>query len=167
MATGHIILDVSAARLPSSGAATKETVYGTNFPFVQLDFDGASDEAVYWGFRMPSNYASAPVLKIQWKSSDTAGSNVVWASQLNAYTPGTDTANYETDTLATADTVTATDSTSAHAIVEASITISNTDSLAAGDAVILKLYRDADNGSDTLNSIDAEVVNVMLQYTTS
>lgn len=167
MATGHIILSTSNANLPSASACSQEIVFGTNFTFTQLNFDGATDEKAFWHFRMPSDYSSSPVVKIQWKSSGTSSADVVWATQLNAYTPGSDTANYETDTLATADTATTADSTSAHVIVETSISISNTDSLSAGDAVVLLLFRDADNASDTLNSIDAEVVNVMLQYTTT
>jgi hypothetical protein len=134
--------------------------------FVQLLFDPTTDEHAYWTFRMPANYASGPVLKLQWKANATTG-DVVWVGRLAAITPAdADTPNEKA--LASANsTTTSVNATEARRLVETSITLTNADNVAAGDEVTLLVHRDADNGSDTLNSNDAELVTVTLEYTTT
>lgn len=173
MATGTLILPLQGA-VPADGStnnAAPEIVRvkgSASAPaphFVEARFDAAADEHLWWVFRMPSDYASAPVVKLQWKSNATSNS-AVWGTRLGAVTPAdTDTPN-EHATATAQTTTTATNTTEARRLNETSITITNTDSVAAGDWVALLVYRDADNGSDNL-AVDAELCAVSLDYTTS
>lgn len=174
MATGSILLPIIGAILPdgstNNAAAQFERVKSSaaapSLHFVQLLFDPSADEHAYWTFRMPANYASGPVLKLQWKANATTG-DVVWVGRLAAITPAdTDTPNEKA--LASANSATTSvNATEARRLVETSITLTNADSVAAGDWVTLLVHRDADNGSDTLNSNDAELVSVTLEFTTT
>lgn len=173
MATGSILLSIAGATPPdgSTNNAAPEIIRvkgSASAPaphFVEARFDAAADEHLWWQFRMPSDYASAPVVKLQWKANATANS-CVWGCRLGAVTPAdTDTPN-EHATATAQTTTTATNTTEARRLNETSITITNTDSVAAGDWVALLVYRDADNGSDNL-AVDAELVAVTLDYTTA
>ena len=174
MATGTILLPIIGAVLPdgsTNNAAAqferiKSSASAPSLHFVQLLFDPTTDEHAFWAFRMPANYASGPVLKLQWKGNATTG-NVVWVGKLAAVTPAdTDTPNEKAlgaDNSAT----TGVNGTEARRLVETSITLTNADSVVAGDWVVLCVFRDANNASDTLNSNDAELVAVSLEYTTT
>lgn len=145
-------------RIKSSGAAPSPT-------FSQLLFDATTDEHWFWTFRMPVNYASSPVAKLQWKANSTSNS-VVWCVSIAAVTPAdTDTPN-EHASATTNSATTAVNATEARRLVETSITLTNADSVAAGDLVIVTVFRDANNGSDTC-TVDAELVAVSIEYTTT
>lgn len=173
MATGSILLPINGATLPdgsSNNAAAqfnrvKSSAAAPSLHFVELLFDPATDEHAYWTFRMPANYASAPVLKLQWKANATAN-DVVWVGRLAAVTPAdVDTPNEKA--LGSANSATTTvNTTEARRLVETSITLTNADGLVANDWVTLLVHRDADSGSDTC-TVDAELVSVTLEYTTT
>lgn len=117
---------------------------------------------------MPQDYASGAALKIQWSgaASTSVSHTVVWAAQVMAMTPDTD-GDMNTDSYDTANTVT--DDilgTTSRRIQEASLTLTNADSVAAGDYVSIKFFRDADNGSDDLTE-DAWLWGLALEYTTT
>lgn len=137
----------------------------TNFPVIGLAFNGATDEFAYWRFRANDYTSGNLTLTIAWYADSTTSGDVIWGARIAAITPNTDTQDVETDTLATASTVT--DShlgTTAQRLHTADITISNLDSLAADDDVVLELYRDANAAGDTLNNVDAIVVWCNLFY---
>ena len=149
---------------PSTGYATMNVRNGTNFPVAALDFDAAADEAAFFFFRASLYGSGNLTIGIDWYADTASSGDVVWGAQLAAITPNTDTQDIETDALATANTVT--DShlgTTGQRLHRAEITVSNLDSLAADDWVALRLYRDADNGSDTMAG-DASVVLVSVSY---
>jgi len=164
MATVYHTFEPAAGVPPASGYATLDVIAGTNFPVPVLDFDAATDEAIFFIFRA-INYASGNVtVDLDWYADTAASGDVVWAAQLAAITPDTDTQDIETDALATANTVT--DShlgTTDQRLHRASITVSNLDSIAADDWVVLKVYRDADNGADTMTG-DASLALVTVSY---
>lgn len=164
MATGTILLPILAAVPDATNPPA--LLFSTSRPY--FAFDATTDEIVYWTLRLPENYASAAALKVQWSgaSSTTATDTVVWGCQVMAMTADTDGA-MDSDSYDTANTVS--DDilgTTAKRIQEASLTLTNFDSAAAGDYVALKLYRDADNGSDDLAE-DAWLWAVSLEYTTT
>mgnify|MGYP001572815021 CR=1 FL=1 len=72
-----------------------------------------------------------------------------------------DAQSVETDGLATATTATTTVNGTARGPNETSVTISNLDSIAAGDWVCIKFYRDAD--ADNMAG-DASLVGLALSY---
>lgn len=173
MATGTIICSIPGGTPPdgssSNASAQPDRIKSSGASpspvFSQLLFDPSTDEHWMWTFRMPGDYASAPVLKLQWKANATSNS-VVWAARLAAITPAdVDTPNEKASGSANSAT-TAVNATEARRLVETSITLTNADSVAAGDWVCLTVYRDADNGSDNC-SVDAELVAVSLEYTTT
>ena len=173
MATGTIILPIGGAVLPDGSASnaaaqfqrTKSTAAAPAAHFIELLFDPSTEESAYWSFRMPADYSSSLVAKLQWKANVTANS-VVWGVQVYAVTP-TDADTPNEHALATTNTATtAANTTEARRLVETSITLTNADSVAAGDFVIIRVYRDATNGSDGVTS-DAELVAVSIEYTTT
>ena len=166
MATVKIPLSVLAATPASTNGASHKTFAGTNFPVRSLAFDAATDEAVFWQFRAASYGSGNLTLKLMWyaDTSSPGSGDVIWGAQLAAITPNTDSQDVETDSLATANTVTDTHlGTTGQRIHECSITISNLDSLAADDLVFLRVYRDADAAGDTMTG-DALLVEAELSY---
>lgn len=173
MTTGTILLTPGSAVLPDGSASNlapgatrrKGSETAPAKFFLTLDFDAAQRESAYWTFRMPSNYASGPVVKLQWMANATSGS-VVWDAQIGAVTPADADTPIEHVLAAVTAATTAANTTEARRLVETSITLANLDSLAAGDLVVLCLYRDGANGSDT-TTVDAEVVALAVEFTTT
>jgi hypothetical protein len=172
MATGAIVLPPSAAILPDGAASNLppavQRIKGSGTPpvyYYQLAFDASQEEWAVWQFRMPADYASAPVAKIQYKMTSATSGNVVWTVRIAAITPG-DAVSVSAKTFATADSVTDAVPGTVGYLDEASLTMTNTDSVAAGDLVLVRLARDGANASDTATG-DAECVGITLQYTTT
>ena len=137
---------------------------GTNFPLAALAFDAAGDEAAFWMFKAVSYGSGNVTCDIYWYADTASSGDVIFDAQLAAITPNTDSQDVETKSFATANSVT--DShlgTTGQRLHQATITISNLDSIAANDIVWLRLNRDANNGSDTMAG-DCLVVLVTLSY---
>jgi hypothetical protein len=175
MATGSVLLPVGAAILPDGStnnlAPAVQRVKGsaanpTPF-FLQLAFDASSDEFCMWSFRMPADYASGPILKVQFKMVSAITGNVVILCRVAAITPG-DATDADAKAFGSANTsaATAVPATTAGKIGEISLTLTNNDSLAANDFVIVRLTRLGSDAGDTAAG-DMEVVAVSLEYTTA
>ena len=177
MPTGEVLLWPGALTLPdgTSGNAFAQAqvikstgTAPTNGPvlhFTELLFDGTTDEHVFFPFMMPGDYSSGGTLVLNWKrASGTGAANVVWKGAVAAITPGgTEVPN--TKSLNTVATVTTAAGTTSQAEQTSSITLTM-DAAVAGDSVDIMLGRDADNASDTLNAVDAQVRTVKFTYTT-
>jgi hypothetical protein len=137
---------------------------GTNFPVNALAFDAALDEACCRRFKA-ANYGSGNLTLILTWCADTATSGVVrWGAAIAAITPETDTQDVSTDAFATENTVDDTHlGTTARREMNATITVSNLDSLAADDIVHLRIRRVGSNVADTMTG-DAWLLAVDLQY---
>lgn len=177
MATGTIILPIMGAMLPDGSTnnaspqfiRTKGTATSSSSvpaPFIpQLLFDPATNEHCFFTFRMPADYASGLALKLLWGVNSASAANVVWEGRINAVTPAdADTPNEHAFAAANSAT-TAVNTTEARRLIETPITLTNADSVAAGDLVTLMVKRDAASGSDTC-AVDAELSAVSLEYTT-
>lgn len=168
MATGTIILPVLAFTPDATNPPGLGWTSTLNMPYLAFD-GGSTDEVCTIQFRMPVDYASAPVLNVQWfGTSGTTSGNVVWGCQLLAITGNTDAGAVDSETYATANTQQdAHLGTTGDRLHDVAITISNTDSVVADDFVLLKFFRDA---SDTVNdtyAADANVLALSMEYTTS
>lgn len=174
MATGYIPLDLGAAILPDNstdnapaGIAVAKSSAGAPSPFfTQAIFDAGTQEWVWWSFQMPGDYASAPVLELIFKMASATSGNVIFAAIIAAQTGG-DSADVDAiagDTVNTSSGV-AVAGTAGH-ITRTTLALTNADSLAANDFVIVGVSRDADNGSDTATG-DLELVAATLSYTTT
>lgn len=164
MATVYQTFNVGGAVFPSSNFPQYIITQGTNFPVQGLAYDASTAETAEWTFRA-INYASGNLtLDIDWYADTATSGNVVWGAAIGAITPSSDTTNIETKAFTTANTATGACSGSTQALTRTSITISNLDSLAQDDWVVIKIYRDAASGSDTMTG-DAIAVLATLSYT--
>lgn len=175
MATGTIILPIQAAVLPDGSASNagpallrvKGTDTSPSKHYLIASFDASTDEHLWWAFQMPANYASGLLLKLLWYTNDTGASeSCVWGCQIAAITESDADTPIEHAKATAQTTTTDVNAAEANRLIQTSITISNDDSVSAGDLVFLLVYRDANNGSDDLTS-DANLVAVSLDYTTT
>lgn len=172
MATGSILLSPLAALIPDGSASNaapamqrvKSSATAPAPYFGQLAFDASTKEQVCWSFRMPADYLSAPVLKVAYKMASATSGNVVIEGRVAAVSDG-DSTDVDAKAFATTNTSSATAVPGTAGFPdEISLALTNADSLAAGDFVVLYLSRDAANGSDTATG-DMEVTAVALTYT--
>ena len=164
MATISTEIDVWGDVPPASNFPTKDVVVGTNFPVKCLDFDAATDETTYYVFQALGYGSGNITCRLRWYSDTASSGSVVWAVALAAITPNTDTQDIETKAFATAHSVTdAHIGTTGQRLHEADVAISNLDSVAAGDWCVLRVVRDADNGSDDMAG-DACLVGIVLEW---
>lgn len=168
MATGTVMLPVGAAVLPdgstSNAAASiqraKSSAAAPTPHFLQLVF--ATDQMCMWSFRMPSDYASGPVLKVQFKMVSATSGNVVIEGRIAAVTDG-DSQDVDAKAFAAANTSSATAVPgTAGFMKELSLTLSTADSLAAGDFTIAYLARRSSTATGNM-----EVVACSIEYTTT
>lgn len=150
----------------SSGVPQFAINQGTNFPVSGLAFDTTTAETAYWKFG-PVAYGSGSITcDILWyaDTSTTSTHGVAWQVALAAITPGTDTTNVETKAFATAQSA-STDlgSTDAQKLMKTTVTITNLDSIAAGDEAWLKVTRLVSDSGDDLTG-DAILTSVRLAY---
>ncbi|MEV8636872.1 hypothetical protein AB0395_35040 [Streptosporangium sp. NPDC051023] len=156
--TGNLFPGI--VRTKSSGTAPG--VY-----LLQANFDAANLEWLAWSFRMPADYASAPVMKVQYKMTGATSGNVIINGRLAAVTVG-DATDVDAKTFASANVsaATAVPATTAGKLGEISLPLSTDDGLAAGDFVVVYLGRDGASVSDTAAG-DMEVVTVAVEYQTT
>lgn len=163
MATGTILLGVPPQGYDGTNPPGEVVVNGRT----QIALDAATDEPWFWVLRMPQDYASGPVLKLQFASASATTGDVIVQAELFAVTPNDSAAvssdSYDTANASAATTVPA---TTAGRLFEISITLTNADSLAAGDYLAIRASRDANNGSDTMAG-DLYLLAASLEYTTT
>lgn len=146
MATRVVLLPESA-NFPSSNMPAP-SVDGQLRP--ALGFDASVDESCDWTFIAPQGLTGALTLVVTYRMASATTGNVVLQAALEAITDGDAT---DTDAASSFDTANSSGAVAvpgtAGYIDQASITMTNADSIAAGDYCRLRLNRDADNGSDT------------------
>lgn len=142
-------------------------ISGTNFPVDGLAYDAATDEAACWKL-IASNYGSGNLtLDIYWYADTATSANVVWEAQISAITADTDTQDIETDGLATLNFVQDTHlGTTGQRVHKCSITITNLDSIAAGDLVHVRIARDA-NGTNATDDMTGDAILVLAELSYS
>jgi hypothetical protein len=133
-------------------------INGTNFPVSGLAYDAATDEAAFWKL-VATSYGSGNItLTLYWYADTASTANVVWEAQIAAITPNTDSGDIETKALATLNFVQDTHlGTTGQRLHSAAITISNLDSLAAGDVVWVRIARDA-NGTSATDDMTGDAI---------
>lgn len=129
-----------------------------------LSFDASTDEIVMWSFIVPNDFVTSAVLRVFYKMASAITGAVRYECFIQCVTPGDsqdiDTNNYDS-TNNTGDTVPGT----AGYMKTFTITLTNRDSMAAGDYCILRLNRDADGTTGTDDATgDCEVVAVNFEY---
>jgi hypothetical protein len=113
---------------------------GANFPISGRAFPvGDLRYAFYYGY-LP-DYVSTPTLDLLWTQTGAqASGNVSWVSAVAAITPG-DTTRFASKAFAASNS-TSTSALDDQRLQKTTITVTNTDSLAAGDLMIVRINRD-------------------------
>ena len=144
----------------------------TNFPALLssnarpvLAYDATTDETCYWTFVAPQGLTGTLTLVMTYAMASATTGTVGFQAQIEAITDGDST---DTDATTSFDTVNNSASTTvpgtAGFIDQISITLTNADSIAAGDYCRLSLNRDADGSAITDSATgDAYVLAVELR----
>lgn len=149
----------------TSGASVGSIETSTNKVMLRtLDFDAAANEYAQCAVKMPKSWDKGTIsAQVVW-SHPAAATNygVVWAIQACALSDG-DAADAAFGAAQTCVDTGGTTDTIYHTAASAAITIGGTP--AVGDLVVLQIYRDVANGSDTL-AVDARLHGMLITYTT-
>lgn len=158
MATRFVGLP-QAAEYPSSNYPQLTVV--NNRPV--LAFDAATAETCYWTDVAPQGLTGTLSLVVSFIMASATSGNVVFKATIEAITDGDATDLDATTSFASDNTssATAVGSTAGY-MKQATITLTNNDSLAAADYYRLSFARDAANASDTASG-DAYVLAVELR----
>jgi hypothetical protein len=127
-----------------------------------LAFDAAADETCYWSGVAAQGLTGAVTVVVTYAMASATTGSVYFQSQLEALTAAD---AVDTDAATSFDTANSGNGAvpaTAGYMQQISITMTNADSIAAGDYFRLSLNRDADNGSDTATG-DAYVIAVELR----
>lgn len=153
-----------AAELRSSAFPQLVKANGTSIPISGYAFDAAAVEDCFFDFEAVGYGSGNVTVRLRWYADTASSGAVVWGAQLAALTPNTDTQDVETDGLAAvASTATTHLGTVGQREHETTVTVTALDSLAAGDTVRLRVYRDAANASDSMAG-DAIATRVTVTY---
>lgn len=126
-----------------------------------LDFDSVVQEEAIFVDIMPegANLGSGLIVRIIWAASTATSGDCRWGAQFMRLDSGTDIDN---DSFDTAAEVTTTAPGTSGQTATTSITITTIDSISAGDAFRLKIYRDVSDSADTMTG-DAELIAVEIR----
>jgi hypothetical protein len=164
MATVSSELDVWGDIPPASNFPTKDVSSGTNYPVRCLDFDPATNETTFFVFQAVEYGSGNITCRLRWYADTASSGSVVWVVSLATITPNTSTQDIETKAFATSQSATTAHlGTTGQRLHETSVAISNLDSIVAGDWCVLRVVRDAANGSDDMAG-DASLVAVLLEW---
>ena len=168
MATRVISLPASVW-MPTSDVASwasaqlqvKQSSSGVPSPrWLEWLFDDTTDEHIVVHFVVPNDYAGSPVLKIYYKATSATTGTAAFEARVAALSDG-DSADMDADSFAAVNAGSATVPGTAGYIDIISITISNADSMVAGDHLIIALNRDV--SADSVTG-DLEVFACDFQY---
>jgi hypothetical protein len=162
---GKIYLAPEEAQFAASAFPAFKVIQGTNFPVSGLAYDGTNTERAFWKLD-PANYGSGNITcDVYFYNASAAAGACVWEAALAAITPDTDNLSVETGkSFATAQQVTkAHPGGAAQRLQKATITITNLDSIAAGDEVWLRISRLPADAGDT-STADMILTSVRLSY---
>lgn len=126
-------------------------------------FDASTPETAYWAFRMPADYGSGGLTaKIQYTMATATTGAVEFECSIQADSDG-DARDVDAESYGSVQSGSATVPGTAGHLDEISIG-SIDDGLAAGDYVVFRLARDADDVTNDTAAGDAEVIAVTLEY---
>jgi len=114
-----------------------------------LAFDAATDEAAYWTLRAPQGLTGTMTLIIDYIMASATANAVRWGGSVEAITDGDSTDLDAGESIDTENTADVTVPGTAGFIDQASITLTNQDSVAAGDYIRIRIRRVGSNGADT------------------
>lgn len=168
MATVSIVLPPESATVAVvNGVTIPELVTipgttATNAPVIIGYAFSVANEGLFFRFQAFNYGASNPNVSVlcDWMARTTATvtGTVTWGAALSVVTPG-DPQSLITDGIATENTQNTTTSATGNGMVRTTITVTNLDSLTAGDSVLLRIRMTA-----TAITGDAFLLGVTVQY---
>lgn len=144
MATRHEFKP-HAVEGPSTGFAPFDKINGRPV----LIFDAASDESAYWTAKAAQGFTGAVTVIVGYMMASATTGSVRFQGQIEAVTSGDVLDLDATTSFDTANSAGDTVPGTAGNYKEVSITMTNADSIAAGDYFRLSINRDADGTSGT------------------
>lgn len=164
MATGTIILPVQSAKVGGPGITLPGRIEGGSLAWKVL-FATDQTEEIILQFELPENYASAPVLKLKYAMASATSGKVDFEAKVMAIADGEDIDSASFDTLNEISGGTTVPGTAGFRdTIE--IPLTNNDSMAAEETILLHIQRDHDDGDDTAAG-DLELIGAVLEYTTT
>lgn len=141
--------DPYSAEFPSTNFPQLTTIHSTARRPV-LAFDATTAESCYWTFRAPQGLTGTLTLVLDYSMASATTGGVAFDASIEAVTSGDATDLDAAESLDSANTGTdaAVPGTAGY-MEQITITLTNADSIAAGDLVRLKLTRAVSNGTDT------------------
>lgn len=168
MASGDVVGIIHALMPPAANGATPDNRAGGSTPAENVpvwDFDAASDEHLdYYGV-LEGYDGGGLTVKLKWAASSATGGSTVWDAAIRRIAD--DAEDIDGAHTYVFNSVTATAPSAAGELGYDTITFTDgadMDSLADGEAFILRIRRDADNGSDNMTG-DAELFSVTVTET--
>jgi len=161
---GSIDLPVQSAKITGDFITLGASIDGGEGIFY-LRFDDSTTEEAVWAFRMPNDYNDNLVAKIGYSADNDTSDSWDVEVKIAAVSYGDSTAIMTVDNFDTLNEVTGGTTTPAVAEYpqEISLTLTNDDSVVAGDLVIVHIQRDHDDADDTLSN-DIKVFAFQLEY---
>jgi hypothetical protein len=146
---------------PAGGPTEREIGTSGNvvgFRVSTIDFDGTNDEYCHFVFRMPDDYDGRAIrLRIDWTALSGSG-DVRWLAYMKMYGDG---GAFGANTLSVTSTDTVLSTSQLHTIVTSTFTPNTSTD---GDYAHLVIRRNASNGGDTLDAVDAHLIGVGISY---
>lgn len=177
MATGTVYLPVEGAAPANGTANNPQAAIGAllsadaDNPQARIwvaTFDDSVGQSVSFQFRMPANYSSGGVFKIQYYMKSATSGNIQWELAVQAVSPGDATDMITLDPNGEGGAWSSVNEAvpgTAHTVDEASIS-PGMDSAAAGDFMLIHVRRDGAASGDTA-TFDAGLLGIAMEYTTS
>lgn len=157
MATTRLILTPLSAEFPSSNAPALG-IDGQSRPY--LAFDTTTAETCYWTFVAPQGLSGALTAVVTYRAASATSGTAAFSVALECITDGDSTDTDAASSFATANSPSAvTVPGTAGYIDQYSVTLTNDDSIAAGDYCRLSLARNvaSDNASGDLQVLAVEI----------
>ena len=150
MATTRYTFTPESAGFPTSAFAALTQIGTGTYARLVLAFDGATDEDAFWTFVAPQGLSGALSAVISYCMASAVTGTVRFEAKIEATTPGDtddlDAAAHFGTTNSNGGTVPA---TTAGKMGQIEVTLTNADSIAAGDYCRLNIHRDADGTTGT------------------
>jgi hypothetical protein len=149
------VLTPSGNQPPAADYAT----FFTRNSIAVLEFDDTTDESAVWVSVIPeaATLTSGIKVRINWAGKTATSGDVRWVAQIERSNTDLDADSFDTATGATG-----TANGTSGIVTNTEITITDIDSVAAGELFRVKVYRDANDGADTMTG-DAQLVAVELR----
>ena len=162
--TGSVIIPIQGAKL-TGGFITAGAQIDAGDRAWKVLFATDSTESVVYMMKLPTDYSSAPVMKIQYAMASATTNKVDWEVEVMAVADGE---QIDADSFDSVNEVTGgtTVPGTAGFVDTISIPLTNFDSGAANEWIAFRINRDHDDGDDTAMG-DGELLSLTFQYTTS